>query len=394
MLKSDVQIILKPGREAAVRRRHPWIFSGAVERVAGTAAEGDIVSVHAHGGEFLGVAHYSTGSISLKMLSYDREFDPRRFLEQRIARAIELRQSLGLLKNSETTGFRLINAEGDGLPGLVVDLYESTAVVQFHSFGMARFRDDLSSVLRKLLGSRLSAIYDKSKDLAGNEAAAVENGYVWGSANSFEFIENGHRFIADWENGQKTGFFLDQRENRKLLGSLSKAKSVLNCFSYTGGFSVYALAGEASQVVSVDSSAAALQILERNIALNIPKAAHRCVEADCMQYLQKLDQTYDIIVLDPPAFIKHRGALRGGIKGYETINHLALKQIKAGGLLFSFSCSQLLLRADFYEMLERSALRAGRSARVLYEMRQAPCHPVNLAHPEGEYLKGLVLEIG
>jgi 23S rRNA (cytosine1962-C5)-methyltransferase len=392
MKSNHPRVALHEGRESALRHQHPWIFSGAIAKVDAGVTEGDIVAVQSSSGQVLGFGHYAPGSIAVKMLSFGGDFSAETFLEQKIDEAIRLRSTLGLMSNTTTTGYRLINAEGDGLPGLIVDLYSSTAVVQFHSLGMHRLRERLVDALRLKLGARLTAVFNKSKELAGNSESG-ENGYLWGHSQSFEFQEYGIRFIADWEHGQKTGFFLDQRENRKLLASYVRGKNVLNCFSYTGGFSIYALSAGAERVTSVDTSSAAMSVLEKNITLNSFSNEHRSVTADCLHYLQKLEDAYDIIVLDPPAFVKHRGALRGGIKGYETINHLACKQIKSGGLLFTFSCSQLLSREDFRDSIVRSALRAGRRARILFELRQAPCHPVSVFHPEGDYLKGAVVEV-
>lgn len=385
MNSSLPHIILKSGRDASLRRRHPWVFSGAIERIEKSAQDGDFVEVRTADGEVLGRGHYAPGSIAVKMLSWNDTFKLENGIRERIRKAAQLRSSLGLLESATTTGFRLINAEGDELPGLVVDFYGSTAVIQFHSTGMVRCADTIVQALREVLGSKLAGIYDKTTEEGGR--------YLWGEPGPREFFENGHRFLVDWESGQKTGFFLDQRDNRALLKSLCAGRKVLNCFSYTGGFSIYALAGGAVEVVSVDSSQAALATLEENLKRNHFQGKHRSVQADCLQYLQKLEDHYDAVVLDPPAFVKHRGALKGGIKGYDTINHLAIKQIQRGGLLFTFSCSQLLERADFFDVVHRAALRAGREARILYELHQAACHPISLFHPEGAYLKGLILEI-
>ncbi|MBN8548071.1 MAG: class I SAM-dependent rRNA methyltransferase [Deltaproteobacteria bacterium] len=391
MIENHKTVQLKPGREGSLRRRHPWVFSGALQPLSAELQEGDVVGVKAFGGEVVGYGHYCGGSIAVKMLSFEKSFDADAYLDKKLSRAIELRRKLGLLGSSETTGFRLVHAEGDDLPGLIVDLYEATAVLQFHSVGMARWRDRLIPLLQRKLPGRLKAIYDKSKDLGTAEGPS--NAYVWGEPQSGEFKENGLCFFADWEHGQKTGFFLDQRDNRKLVGSLASGKRVLNCFSYTGGFSVYALSGGALSVTSVDASAAALAILERNLERNFSNPAHRTLEADCMKFLEKLDAPYDLVILDPPAFVKHRSALRSGIKGYEFINLAALSQIEPGGILCTFSCSQLLPRADFYDVVERAAKKAGREITVISELHQAACHPVHPNHPEGDYLKGLALEV-
>lgn len=382
-------IYLKPGRDSSVRRQHPWIFSGAIDRQDTGIVDGDIVRVHDAGGTVLGCGFFAPDNIAVKMLHWGAGFDPSKWINERIGQAVQLRERLGLFADPGTTGFRLVHAEGDCIPGLIVDLYGRTAVLQTHASGTRRLRNEISLALQLCLGERLSTVFHKEVDHKDADAGGE---YLLGTGAERVFCENGNTFRVDWERGQKTGFFLDQRENRKLLGALSRGKNVLNCFSYTGGFSVYAGRGGASAVTSVDSSASALALLQENINLNGIQN-HRSVDADCLQYLQHLDSAYDVIVLDPPAFIKHRGALRGGIKGYETINHLAMKQIAPGGLLFTFSCSQLLSRPDFADLVARAALRANRSARVLFELRQGPCHPVSLFHPEGEYLKGLVLEI-
>jgi 23S rRNA (cytosine1962-C5)-methyltransferase len=355
-----------------------------------------VVRVIAAEGAALGFGHFGSESIAVKLLTRTDSFDEARFLRTRLSNAVSLRRSLGLFDSERTTGFRLVNAEGDGLPGLVVDLYGATAVMQCQSLGMARFKEAAAEALRELLPREIRAIYSRRKESSKGQDFVSDpepSRYLYGAREEDTFFENGMRFFADWEEGQKTGFFLDQRENRRLLSELARGKSVLNCFSYTGGFSVAALIGGALEVTSVDSSAPALAGVERHLELNRLSGSHAGVQADCLQYLQKLERPFDIIVLDPPAFIKHRGAIKGGIKGYETINHLALKQLPPGGLLCTFSCSQLLSRADFTDIVERAAARAGRDAQILFELRQAPCHPVNLFHPEGEYLKGLVVAV-
>lgn len=387
------RIILHPGRDASLRRQHPWLFSGAIAKIEGAASPGDLVSVHTADAELLGYGHYTTGSIAVKMLSFgDTSFSELDYVRQSLQQAWARRRGLGLLGNSETNGFRLVHAEGDALPGLVVDVFASTYVLQFQSRGMLRLREAIVASLKDICGDALACIYQKSFELS-EEKKEIPGEYLFGQPGERRFLENGLSFNVDWEHGQKTGFFLDQRDSRALLKKYAKGRSLLNCFSYTGGFSVAALAGGATAVLSVDSSVSALRLCEENVALNFPKAQHHCVEADCLQYLHNIEPKYDLIVLDPPAFIKHRGAFKGGLKGYETINHLAMKQALPHTLLFTFSCSQLLSRDDFQDLLARSAMRAGRSARVLHYLRQAPCHPVSLQHPESEYLKGFVLEI-
>ncbi|MBX7143459.1 MAG: class I SAM-dependent rRNA methyltransferase [Oligoflexia bacterium] len=387
------RVILHPSRDVSLRRGHPWLFSGAVAKVEGKPNPGDLVSVHTSDGETLGYGHWSVSSIAVKILEFGSQpFDEAKFIQQAIAAAYARRRAIGLLDSTDTDGYRLVHAEGDKLPGLIIDVFSTSCVIQFQSEGMLRLRDEIVAALREVLGSKLQCIYQKAFDL-GEKRGEVEGQYLFGQASLRNFRENGMTFLVDWERGQKTGFFLDQRENRALVQKMARGKSVLNCFSYSGGFSVAALAGGAHSVLSVDSSRAALALCAENVTLNFPAANHKCQEADCLQFLHTIPPDYDLIVLDPPAFIKHRGAFKGGLKGYETINFLAMQAARPHSLLFTFSCSQLLSKEDFWELLTRSAARAGREARVLQYLRQAPCHPVPLTHPESDYLKGFVLEI-
>ena len=383
------RIILREGRDYTARHYHPWIFSGAVERTDGHPRSGEIVHVTSSDGECVGTGHYYDGSIAVKLFAFSRVDPDMVFWREKIYRARQVRKDLGLIDNDDTDAFRLIYGESDGLPGLIVDLYGETAVLQFQGEGMQRLKDTFVLVLQEVVGRKLRNIYEKPLDKSED---AGEGQYLLGGRDVGVIIENGLRFKIDWEKGQKTGFFLDQRENRALLEKLSHRRNVLNCFSYSGAFSCYALRGGASHVISVDSSKEAEALLAENLTMNFEDSSrHEFVSADCMQYLHSLEGQYDLIVLDPPAFVKHRGALQGGMKGYETINYLALRYMAPGGLLFTFSCSQLVQRDIFLRMLTDAALRAKRSVRILYELHQAPCHPVNIFHPESEYLKGYVM---
>lgn len=384
-------IILRKGRDFAVRNRHPWIFSGAILRVERDLEEGDVVEVFSENGEYLGTGHAFSGSIAVKMFAYDRPSElGLEFWESRLQQALLLRNSLGLVGNKQTDAWRLVNAEGDGLPGLVIDIYGTTAVVQIHSLGMFRSLDALSSALSSLKALLITAIYDKSGETLKSE---TPSGYLFGKQANEPIIENGCRYFVDWEEGQKTGFFLDQRENRLLLRRFSNGRDVLNTFCYTGGFSINALMGGARSVVSVDSSKSALAILEKNLNLNSLNANHQSVQTDCFSYLTDSSEDWDLIVLDPPAFAKHKSAIKGALNGYRSLNRLALQRLRTGGILFTFSCSQLVTRDDFKECIVKAGQEVGRGVRVIHELHAAPCHPVSLFHPEGSYLKGFVLEI-
>lgn len=378
---------LIPGRDFSVQRGHPWIFSGAIKKDPKPPREGELVRVLSSSGKVLGVGFYSSrGSIAIKMLSFVAEAVDLDFWKRRIASAYERRRSIGLLSSLETSAYRLLNAEGDSVPGLIVDFYTDTAVLQFQNPALEAFANDIAAALVEIIGPRLRGVFLKSNDQEGNPSR-----YLWGEAGVGEMKENGNTFFVDWERGQKTGFFLDQRENRRLLASFCNNKSVLNAFCYTGGFSVYALGGGATSVVSLDSSKPALQLLEKNIAANFSDPTHETVSEDFFKYMQQLSSQFEVIVLDPPAFAKDRRAVKSGMKGYRSINEAAFRALPKGGVLFTFSCSQLISREDFRSIVAESAAAAGRTARVLHHLFQAPCHPVHLGHPEGEYLKGLVV---
>lgn len=393
------QIILRRGKEESLLRRHPWIFSGAIERVVcdGDLAEGDLVDLHTRQGDFIARGHYQIGSIAVRVLTFDDEAVDQAWWNRRIAVAYDVRRLLGLTDDPRTTCFRLVHGEGDSLPGLVVDIYASTAVVQCHSVGMYRSRMQIAEALRTVLGDRLTAIYDKSSQTVPYKAGLnAVDGYLWGRSEqrSHAVLENGHRFLVNWEEGQKTGFFIDQRRNRELVERYAAGRTVLNTFCYTGGFSVYALAGGAKEVYSVDSSERAVALADENVRLNFGDGApHSSLAVDAVEYLRDIGPKYDLIILDPPAFAKHHKVLGNAMQGYKRLNARALSQIRPGGILFTFSCSQAVSKELFRTTLFSAAAIAGRKVRILHQLTQPADHPINIYHPEGEYLKGLVLYV-
>ena len=389
-----VNLYLKPKKEESLLRFHPWVFSGAIGRMDGQPAEGEWVRVFDHEGRFLGTGHYQIGSIAVRILSFDDCEADRPWWKERIGRAYRLRQALGLVRPGENDTYRLVHGEGDQLPGLVVDVYGETAVMQAHSVGMHRERQLIAeSVLAVVPGVR--HIYYKSEATLPYKAPIdPEDGYlICGPAEGEHLaLENGLRFHVDWLRGQKTGFFIDQRDNRSLLERYAAGRSVLNMFCYTGGFSVYALRGGAVRVHSVDSSAKAIELTNRNVALNFPgDTRHEAYAEDAFKFLQANREDYDLVILDPPAFAKHRDAVRNALKGYQRLNAKAISQIKSGGLLFTFSCSQAVSKEQFRLAVFSAAAETGRQVRILHQLTQPADHPVNIYHPEGEYLKGLVL---
>lgn len=391
------RIFLKRGKEESLGRKHPWVFSGAIARMDGKPAEGDIVDVYSSEGEFLARGHYQIGSITVRVLTFSPEEITPEWWVKRMRAAYDVRCAAGLTENNATDCYRLVHGEGDNLPGLVIDIYGDTAVVQAHSVGMYVSRHEICSALRTVYGDRLRAVYDKSSQTLPYKAeTGAVDGYLYGGGDGTERVvtENGNRFYVDWGSGQKTGFFLDQRENRELVKRYSKGRTVLNTFSYTGGFSVYAMAGGADEVVSVDSSAIAVKLAERNVELNFgPEAKHEGVTADVFDYLKENGRRFDLIILDPPAFAKHHKVLGNATKGYTRLNARAISQIAPGGILFTFSCSQAVSRELFRTMVFTAAAIAGRNVRILHQLTQPADHPVNIYHPEGEYLKGLVLYV-
>ena len=379
-------------------RRHPWVFSGAIERISEgmtPLAEGDIVDVITKQGEFIAKGHYQIGSIAVRVLSFEQVDINAEWWAERIAKAKELREAMGLIDNSSTTCYRLVHGEGDLLPGLVVDIYGRTAVVQCHSVGMYLSRQHIAEAIRKAYGEAIEAIYDKSSQTLPFKAdLGAIDGYLWGrtSEPNAVVLENGLKFKVNWEEGQKTGFCIDQRVNRDLVRQYSRGRKVLNTFCYTGGFSVAALAGGAREVVSIDLSERAVKLADENVRLNFgDEAAHEAIACNAVEYLKDIDDSYDLIILDPPAFAKHHKVLGNALQGYKKINARALQKIRPGGILFTFSCSQAVSRELFRTTIFTAAAIAGRRVRIIGQLTQPADHPINIYHPEGEYLKGLVV---
>lgn len=388
-------IYLKKGKDESLKRFHPWIFSGAINRMDDGVGEGDTVRVMTAGGEFIAVGHYQKGSIAVRVLSFDDIAIDDAFWEERIAGALRMRLSIGIADNPMNNTYRLVHGEGDYLPGLVIDCYGQTAVVQAHSVGMHLQREAVCRALVKVMGERICNVYYKSETTLPFKAElGQENGFLHGRTDDNTAVENGLKFHIDWLKGQKTGFFIDQRENRSLLEHYAKDKSVLNMFCYTGGFSVYAMRGGAKLVHSVDSSAKAIELTKLNVEMNFPgDGRHEAFCDDAFKYLDSNDDKYDLIILDPPAFAKHRSALHNAIKGYIRLNVKGLEKIKHGGILFTFSCSQAVSKENFRTAVFTAAAQAHRRVRILHQLHQPADHPINIYHPEGEYLKGLVLYV-
>ncbi len=388
-----VKIILKKGKEQALRRFHPWVFSGAIHKIQGSPVDGDLVQVIDYQDATLGLGHYYSGSIAIKILSFTSQAIDQAFWDKKIADALALRKRLAM---GETNCYRLVHGEGDGLPGLIIDYYNGVAVFQAHSIGMYRSGEAIVEALKKAYGTDLLAIYDKSAEtLPKKFAENLQNDYRYGQVALPHIVqENGVKFSINWVTGQKTGFFLDQRDNRKLLQSFVKNKSVLNAFCYSGGFSVYALQAGAAQVVSVDSSEKAIQLAETNIALNGAFGdKSQCLVSDVMEYLKQTEQQFEVMVLDPPAYAKSVDARHRALQAYKRLNIMGLNKLAAGGILFTFSCSQVVDSELFYNTIVAAGIEAGRSIRVLHQLSQGADHPINFYHPEGHYLKGLVLYV-
>lgn len=391
---------LRRGKEESLLRRHPWVFSGAIDHIdecETPLAEGAIVDVVTRQGDFIARGHYQIGSIAVRILTFEREDINEAWWCRRIAAAKQLREALGMIANEQTTCYRLVHGEGDLLPGLVVDIYGRTAVVQCHSVGMYHSRMLIAAAIREAYGEHIEAIYDKSSQTLPFKAdLGAIDGYLWGRAAERDctVLENGLQFKVNWEEGQKTGFFIDQRENRDLVRRYARGRKVLNTFCYTGGFSVAALAGGASEVVSIDLSERAVKLAEENVRLNFgDDVRHEAIACNAVEYLKDIDDSYDLIILDPPAFAKHHKVLGNALQGYKKINVRALQKIRPGGILFTFSCSQAVSRELFRTTIFTAAAIAGRKVRIIGQLTQPADHPINIYHPEGEYLKGLVVAV-
>ncbi len=387
-------LYLKKGKEESLRRFHPWVFSGAILRSDDVIEEGETVRVLTSDGEFVAVGHSQMGSISVRVLSFSDISIDDTFWRSRLQSALAVRISIGIADSQHNNTYRLVHGEGDHLPGLVIDIYDKTAVMQAHSVGMHICRQDIANALMEVMQGRIANVYYKSETTLPYKSTPMENGFIVGGSDNDTALENGLLFHVDWLRGQKTGFFIDQRENRSLLEQYARGKKVLNMFCYTGGFSFYAMRGGAEMVHSVDSSAKAIELTNRNVSLNFPDdTRHEAFCEDAFKYLEKAGNHYDLIILDPPAFAKHRGALHNALKGYTRLNEKAFEKIQSGGVLFTFSCSQVVTKDHFRNAVFTAAARAGRKVRILHQLHQPADHPINIYHPEGEYLKGLVLYV-
>ena len=385
------QIILKRGKEESLLRYHPWVFSGAIHHAEGNISEGDVVRVCNANGDFIAIGHYQQGSIAVRVLSFEDISIDDTFWYHRLSEALKVRQHIGLASTPLTTAYRLVHGEGDQMPGLIIDIYGNMAVMQAHSIGMHLARHAIAQQLIDVMQGVVNSVYYKSEGTLS--FMEPENGFIIGSEGDNIALENGLRFYVDWQRGQKTGFFVDQRDNRALLEQYANGRRVLNMFCYTGGFSFYAMRGGAELVHSVDSSAKAIELARRNVELNFPNdPRHEAFCEDAFKFLEKAE-AYDLIILDPPAFAKHRGALHNALKGYTRLNAKAFEKIASGGILFTFSCSQVVTKEHFRNAVFTAAALAHRQVRILHQLHQPADHPINIYHPEGEYLKGLVLYV-
>ncbi len=393
-MSSIPEIRLKKGKEISLRRRHHWVFSGAIASRGHSLNAGDLVRVVSFKNDFLGLGHFAKGSIMVRIISFEDLEINQEFWDQKLSSAINHRSKIGLLESKETNVFRLVHGEGDGIPGLIIDYYNGTAVMQCHDPALLQYRNSIAKALDSNLGDRLKGVYDKSKDVLPKEFRNGENGFILGEPKTDLVSEHGAKYKIDWEKGQKTGFFIDQRENRALLGEYSKDKKVLNTFCYSGAFSVMSLLAGASEVHSVDISESAIQLTEENFQLNPEiKGNHKSIQADVVKYIREIGDDFDVIVLDPPAFAKNMKARHNAVQAYKRLNLEALKKIKKGGILFTFSCSQVVDKALFRNTIVAAALESKRTIKILHQLSQPADHPVNIYHPETEYLKGLVLYV-
>lgn len=394
-MKMYKNIYLKHGKEESLKRFHPWVFSGAIHHMDDGIEEGEIVRVLTTGSEFIAVGHFQIGSIAVRVLSFRDIAIDEMFWRSRLKAALDVRMSIGVAQNFQNNTYRLVHGEGDNLPGLIIDCYGQTAVMQAHSVGIHVCREEICKALINVMGNYIQHVFYKSETTLPFKAGlGQENYFIYGGSNDNVAIENGLKFHVDWLRGQKTGFFIDQRENRSLLEQYSKGRSVLNMFCYTGGFSVYAMRGGAKLVHSVDSSAKAIDLTNMNVEMNFPNDnRHQAFCDDAFKYLDANDDKYDLIILDPPAFAKHRAALHNALKGYTRLNVKGFERIRNGGILFTFSCSQVVTKDHFRNAVFTAAAQAGRKVRILHQLHQPADHPINIYHPEGEYLKGLVLYV-
>ncbi len=393
-MQDRIKIVLKSGKEQSLRRFHPWVFSGAIKKIYGDPVEGDLVEVYDNKNTFLAVGHYAPSSIAVRVLSFEQITPDIIFFRQKIERAIAYRKAINIIDNDQINVFRLIHGEGDGLPGLIVDYYNGVAVMQMHSLGFYRIRKEIASILAELLDGRILAVYDKSEGTIPHmSGVTATNEFLFGISDPVIVTENGYKFKIDWTTGQKTGFFIDQRENRKLLENYTDGRIVLNMFGYTGAFSVYAMKN-ASVVHTVDSSFQAIELANENVKINYgDDNRHESFQVDAFDYLNHIKDQYDLIILDPPAFAKHNNVLANALQGYKRLNIKAIEQIKPGGIIFTFSCSQVVSKENFRKSVFAAAANTGRTVRILHQLSQPPDHPVNIYHPESEYLKGLVIYV-
>ncbi len=389
-----IKIVLKSGKDQSVKRFHPWIFSGAIKKMYGNPSEGDLVDVFDNKDNFLATGHYAPSSIAVRILTFDQVVPDIDFFREKIKHAVNYRKNIGIIGNPDVNVFRLIHGEGDGLPGLIVDYYNGVAVIQMHSVGFYKIRREITSILVEEMKDQIIAVFDKSEGTIPHKSSVkANNEYLYGKSEPVIVTENGYRFKIDWTTGQKTGFFIDQRDNRRLLENYTDGKHVLNMFGYTGAFSVYAMKN-AVQVHTVDSSFSALELASENIRMNFgDDKRHESFQVDAFDYLNNIKDKYDLIILDPPAFAKHNNVLANALQGYKRLNIKAIEQIRPGGIIFTFSCSQVVSRENFRKSVFAAAANTGRNVRILHQMSQPPDHPVNIYHPESEYLKGLVIYV-